>query len=412
MTLPHVIRDPVHGYVRLGDDEIRGLDTPEVQRLRGISQLGLTDRVFPGARHTRFEHALGTLEVSSRIFEELRGRLGVAAILELLGLPDAVPEYEHLRAVARWASLLHDIGHAPFSHVTEELLPSGTDHETRTVELFESGEIGRVVRECGVALAEDVRAVLVGGPSLPRPLRFVREVLAGPLGADRMDYLLRDSHSTGVSYGVFDLSRVLHTLEPVECDEEPRVRLGIRRGGVLAAEGMLWARFSMFQQVYLHRTRRILDRHLNDFLRATLPGGTYPRDLDEYLKYDDARIWEHLRLAHEDGHAPGHRDAHRILRRAHHRSVDQELTSDDPNLLRGWLDQWRERVESEDPGADPITDLVLPHADADSGSTLPVIGAGGAVVPLENTSSLVGRFRLRPLGRLYVAPGHPVRPWP
>ncbi len=408
MRLPHVVRDPIHGYVRLSDEEIRGIDSREIQRLRGISQLGLTERVYPGARHSRFEHALGALEVVTRIFEELRGRLGVAGILEPLGVRPSVDEYDHLLRVARWVALLHDLGHAPFSHVTERLLPQGRNHEDLTSQLVDHGEIGPILSAAGAAVSDDVRAVLRDSDTLSPALRFVRETVAGPLGADRMDYLLRDSYATGVNYGVFDLKRVLHTLVPVEASAEQggdEVRLGIRRSGLLAAEGMLWARFSMFQQVYGHRTRRILDRHLNDFLRLSLPGGTYPESLEEYLEFSDARIWELLRVSRADPESAGHRDAVRILERQHHRSVGQELESDDGGRLVAWLDEWRTRVSETCPEADPMTDLVLPHPDANSGSSLPVLTSDGRVIPLEETSSLVGRFRLRPLGRLYVTPG-------
>ncbi|MFQ5655395.1 MAG: HD domain-containing protein, partial [Planctomycetota bacterium] len=101
MSYPHAIRDPIHGYVRLTAAEIRGIDTPEMQRLRGISQLGLTERVYPGARHSRFEHAIGALEVVTRILEELRGRLGVAGVLRPLGIPPRSREYERLLETAR-----------------------------------------------------------------------------------------------------------------------------------------------------------------------------------------------------------------------------------------------------------------------------------------------------------------------
>ena len=256
-------------------------------------------------------------------------------------------------------------------------------------------------------VSESVDRVLAaaGGETvqLTPALAFVRELVTGPVGADRMDYLLRDSAATGVSYGVFDLGRVLHTVRPVATADG--VTLGIRRGGELAVEGMLWARFSMFQQVYLHRTRRILDRHLTDFLEANLPGRQYPKATADYLQWNDHRVWELLRFARVDAQAPGHLDSIRILNRRHHRSLKQELEADDPGLLEEWLFDWGQRIVHERPDAEPIADLILPHPDFDSGRSIPIVRSDGRIQELYELSSLVGRLRLRPLGRMYVAPG-------
>ena len=112
MHFPHAVRDPIHGFIRLRDAELHGLDSPEVQRLRRISQLGLTECVYPGARHSRFEHALGALEVVTRIFESLRGRLGVEGILEPLGL--SADGYDHRLSVALGGvGPDHDPDHGP-----------------------------------------------------------------------------------------------------------------------------------------------------------------------------------------------------------------------------------------------------------------------------------------------------------
>ncbi|MFN0057945.1 MAG: HD domain-containing protein [Planctomycetota bacterium] len=410
LHFPHAIRDSIHGYVRLTAAELRAIDTRTMQRLRGIAQLGLSERVYPGARHSRFEHALGTLEVVTRMFEELRGRLGIEALLRPLGVSPTLGEYEQLVAVARFLALVHDVGHAPFSHVTEDLLPGDRNHEDLTRLLVEHGELGVVARSHGANFAENLRAVLapVSAP-LPPPLEFVRALVSGAIGADRMDYLLRDSAATGVSYGIFDLDRVLHTTT-IAPKSTGGVELGIHKGGVMAVEGMLWARTSMFQQVYLHRTRRILDHHLGDFLRAVLPDGRYPIDLDAYLGWSDARIHELLRIACDEPGAPGHVDARRIVRRAQHRALAHEIESEHVNSLTIWLAEWRADIAARAPAAAPISDLVL-APDRASDAALPVVQADGSVVPLMQLSTLVGRLRQLPLGRMYVAPGAGEFPW-
>lgn len=407
MHLPHAIRDPIHGFIRLTDAEIRGIDTREFQRLRSISQLGLTERVYPGARHSRFEHALGALEVVTRILETLRGKLGLETLLGPLELDPNTEQFERLVTVARWVALLHDLGHAPFSHVTESLLPTGASHERATRRILQHGTIGKVLADQGddVFHAVDQILAFAGGEpvELEPALAFASELVTGPVGADRMDYLLRDSSATGVSYGVFDLGRVLHTVRPVVSDD--RVMLGIRRGGELAVEGMMWARFSMFQQVYFHRTRRILDRHLTDFLERVLDGGQYPVDIDAYLEWTDYRVWELLRLASADKDSPGCEDAQRILGRRHHRSLKQELESDDPNRLEEWLYEWGQRITAQCPEAEPIADLIVPSGSFEEGGDVPVLRSDGRIQPLHEVSTMVGRLRLRPLGRMYVAPG-------
>lgn len=425
---PEAIRDPIHGYIRLSEKEIVGLDTPELQRLRGISQLGLTERVYPGARHSRFEHALGTLEVATRIFEDLRGRLGLEGLLPQLGLAATSAEYERLLSITRWVALLHDVGHPPFSHVTEDLLPSGRSHEDTTVDLVSGGRVAGVIASQDSTLLEEVMRVLAvmskdtsshpsrmgsgeerdvsrAAEDLPAPLAFVREVIAGEIGADRMDYLLRDSAATGVSYGIFDLGRILHTLLPIQVEAAggPAVRLGVEQGGVLAIEGMLWGRVSMFQQVYFHRARRILDRHLVDFLKAVLDGGAYPDDLEDYLQWNDARVWELLRLVGGDASLSGHADARRILDRRQHRMLPREFEGQDPATVSQWLDTWRELILESAPDSQPIVDVIPPPRVVSP--DLAVVRPTGSVIPLREASSWIVQFEPRVLGRMYVARG-------
>jgi len=407
MTASEAIRDPIHGYVAFEPAEMRLIDTAEVQRLRRISQLGLTELVYPGARHSRLEHAIGTVAVVTRLFEGLRGRLGLERWFGALGLAATDREFGRTLAIARAAALLHDIGHAPFSHVTEELLPAGEGHEDRTLRLAREGEVGVALGERGTEFRDAVLACLDPRrePSEP-PLAFVRETISGSLGADRMDYLLRDSRATGVSYGIFDLERVLHTVVPIESDRAPGVRLGIDRGGVLAAEGMLWARTSMFQQVYLHRTRRILDLHLRAFLRELLPGGRYPAEPTEYRQWDDPRVAEELRRAAGEPSGPRRAAARRILAREHHRALPGRVEGGSPAEVRDRLEAWRQAALAADPAADPIADLVDEALDPlGGGGEILVLEPSGARTPLARASALVGRLAPAPYGRLYVAPG-------
>ncbi len=400
MLLSESIRDPVHRLIRLEKEDLSLIDQRSVQRLRGISQLGLTDRVYPGARQSRFEHALGTLEVATRLLEEMRGRLGLDGLMAPLGLATTDAQFNRLVRTARHVALLHDIGHAPFSHVTEQLLPRG-GHEEMTRAILEHSPVSDALKVWGDEIHDAVLRILDPQDlSLAADQRFIRSLVCGAFGADRMDYLLRDSHCLGVKYGSFDLPRILHTLRPLETSEG--VRLGIERGGVLAAEGMQWARFSMFTQVYFHHTRRILDRHLLDFLRVAIPDGRYPETPQQYQMWDDHRILGLLQDAASDRTAAGHIDACRILYRQHHRVHGEPIEGESVGEVREQLEIAAASLREDCPRLDPKVDVVEPPPDLDAGVALPVQDEG-EVRSLGDISALIGRLRVRPLGRLYCS---------
>ncbi len=401
MFLSEAVRDPIHGLVRLERGDFALIDTRPFQRLRQISQLGLTDRVYPGARHSRFEHALGTVEVTTRLLEELRARLGLDGLLTPLSLAATEPQFHQLLRTARNVALLHDIGHPPLSHVTEELLPEG-GHEQMTRSLLDHEEIANGLKSWGDEIHSAVIRVLDPSDSnLPENLRFIRSLVCGGFGADRMDYLQRDSHFLGVRYGSFDLSRILHTLVPVETEDG--VRLGIERGGVLAAEGMQWARFSMFTQVYFHRTRRILDLHLIDFLHEVIPDGRYPQDPEEYLNWDDSTISGLLQRANLDHDHVGHINARRIVRREHHRAMGEVVEGRDIVEVAERLAFRIKELRLADSALDPLADVVTPPPDLDAATHLPVLDENREVKRLGQVSALVGRLRVNPYGRIYCA---------
>ncbi len=241
-----VIRDPVHDHIfldREADKLVLDLiDTPELQRLRRIRQLGLSHVVYPGAEHSRFSHSLGVWHLARCAIEILRRNCGA----------DFTLSEDHELAVNA-AALLHDIGHGPFSHVLERDFAG--DHENRTRELVadRSSGVHEVLRSCDSRLPELVCALLGGQRA---ELAWLRALVTSQLDADRMDYLLRDSHFCGVGYGRFDHQYVLHTmrirpvppddlLQPVWQDKACRV-----------IEEYLFARHYMLWNVYLHRTTK------------------------------------------------------------------------------------------------------------------------------------------------------------
>lgn len=291
MTRLHEVRDPVHNFILFDDFEKRLIDSRPLQRLKDIKQLALTYEVYPGATHTRFEHSLGTMELATQAFESIvrNGR----DLLNSFGWSDwDVGTY---RRLLRIGALVHDIGHAPFSHAPEKLLPDGySGHENFTEAFIRSPYISPLLDMKSVTLNPDHVVAIAIGPekSLQEDpsLQLLQELVAGELGADRMDYLIRDALHTGASAGRFDYHRLLNTLTVILHPISGSPVLAIRVGGLHAAEALLLARYFMFLQVYFHRVRRIYDVHLEDFLSAVLPDGRFPADLDRYVEYADHKI--------------------------------------------------------------------------------------------------------------------------
>jgi len=403
LQFSEAIRDPVHGLIRLEKSDLHLIDSMPIQRLRSIAQLGLTDRVYPGACHSRFEHALGTMEVTTRLLEEMKSRLGLEELLRPLSLSVDEGSYVDLLRIARNVALLHDLGHPPFSHVTERLLPRGM-HEEMSLSLLEHPQIAAALLGQGHEIMTSVAHVMDPAKSdLPSHLRFVRSLVCGEFGSDRMDYLLRDAHHVGVEYGAFDLPRIQHTLRPLETDQG--VQLGIEAGGLLAAEGLQWARFSMFTQVYFHRTRRILDLHLVDFLVRTLHQRRYPEEPEEYLRWDDIRVFQLLREADADSSHPGHSSARKIIRREQHRALPEVVEGQDTDEVADRLATRVREIRNYEPQRDPLADVVAPPPSLTKGGDLPVLLKSGEIRRLSELSSLVGRLRVKPHGRIYCARG-------
>lgn len=357
----HELRDPVHQFIVVSTDERRVIDSRPVQRLREIHQLAMAYLVYPGATHRRFEHSLGVMELAGQIFDVLTHPEGLVDQVR-----DAVPELNepskvaYGRQVVRLAGLLHDIGHLPFSHAVEhELLPEGRGHEHLTVELIRSEELRALLENMMPPVNPDFVAKVAVGPKqwIGEPFTvwqaLLSEVITGDaFGADRMDYLLRDSLHTGVAYGRFDLHRLVQSLrilipsaEAEEGEGPPSPAIGLDEGGLHTAEALLLARYFMFTQVYFHRLRVMYDRHLLDFLRQWLPQGRYEATVDAHLALTDSHVLVAIRKASADVKAPGHDPARRIMGRDHYRRlyeptpVDSQRTLEPVAAIERWAAQ-------------------------------------------------------------------------
>lgn len=324
------IRDPLHGFIKVSAEERAVLDCRALQRLRHVHQLALSYLVYPGATHRRFEHSLGVMELATRIFDVVTDPDHLTDSVRGI-VPSDPHKLHYFKRALRMAALCHDTGHLPFSHAAEdELLPEGTDHETLTEAVIRSGEMTPIWKEMKldpddlVALA--VEPAEAGG--LPAWEAILNEIITGEVfGADRMDYLLRDSLHAGVAYGRFDHLRLTETLRillPPPSGEGEGAQgidpmLGVELGGVQSAEGLLLARYFMFSQVYLHRTRRIYDIHLKDFLIEWLPDGRFSTALEDHLAMTDNEVNAALTDAARHPGKPGHSHAKRIIDHQHFR---------------------------------------------------------------------------------------------
>lgn len=327
------IRDPVHVFIKLDPHERETVNSRPFQRLRYIRQLASAYLIYPGAAHSRFEHSLGVMELAGRIFDVITSPENL-----LDPVPERFPqlnnpeEKSYWRKVLRLAALCHDLGHLPFSHAAEkELLPPGWNHERISRLWIESKEMTDIWHSLTPPLRTDDIVRLALGPKAAPDLPFdpwqciLAEIISGDaFGADRMDYLLRDSHHTGVAYGKFDHYRLIDTLRilpnpPGPEDRHPfsHTALGVEEGGLHSAEALLLARYFMFSQVYFHRVRRICDIHLRDFLSLWLPQGTFPTNLNDSLALTDNEILAAIRQTAGDISHPAQPHAARFLHRNH-----------------------------------------------------------------------------------------------
>ena len=211
----HRIRCAVHGFIHYSDRERLIIDHHVFRRLRYIRQLALTELVYPGATHTRFEHSLGVMEMATRIFDRLAVEKG-AQMEETFAEVEVLHEDAMARArqVCRLAALLHDTGHGCFSHAAEPVLHEGSDHESLTVRLLKTPEfLGTLLDEKFFEGCAKLTASLIKPESDFAPqMQILRDIVSGEVDADRSDYLLRDSHHCGVDYGRFDHRRLIECL--------------------------------------------------------------------------------------------------------------------------------------------------------------------------------------------------------
>ncbi|HEU0301347.1 MAG TPA: HD domain-containing protein [Longimicrobium sp.] len=285
-----VVRDPLWNTIRLDPAAVRIIDTPEFQRLRLIRQLGLAYLVYPGATHTRFDHALG-------VYHLARWAMGLLADRgELAGI-DPVD----CRLVP-YAALLHDVGHYPFSHALEELgekvIPA--NHEELAERFLRSDGIRTALEELAPDAPARIGGMIRGASASP-----LQGLVTGSLDLDKIEYLRRDARFCGVPYGEVDVDRLLHALTLLRDPETGRAEVGIHEKGLSALESLLFSKYQMFRNVYWHHAVRaatvLYKRLVQDALRGRVICA------DELVGQSDERLLTILELRAEGRDDPAAR---------------------------------------------------------------------------------------------------------
>jgi uncharacterized protein len=272
-----IIRDPVWDNIRVDALTLRLVDTATFQRLRYVRQLGLAYLVYPGATHTRFEHALGAYHLarSTLALLEERGEAGDSA---------AVPRDEC--QIVRAAALLHDVGHYPFSHALEEI--GALHHEEGARPLITEGEVAEILTEHLGPDGPSAVLALIRGKS-PSALQGL---VSGSLDLDKIEYLKRDAFMCGVTYGEIDVDRLVNSLILVPDPTTGRPTVGVHEKGLSALESLLFAKYQMYRNVYWHHAVRsataMYKRIVDDALAA---GELDPRQL---ATFTDEGLLHHL----------------------------------------------------------------------------------------------------------------------
>lgn len=265
-----VFKDPVHRYIHVQDQLIWDLiATKEFQRLRRIKQLGTTYLVFHGAEHSRFSHSLGVYEIVRRMVDDVFVNR---------------PEWDKSeRLVALCAGLLHDLGHGPFSHAFEHVFDLDHEQFTRRI-ILGNTEVNEVLSRVSDQFPQKVSEVI----AKTYPNKQVVSLISSQIDADRMDYLQRDAYFTGVSYGHFDMERILRVMRP-----QPD-QIVIKSTGMHAIEDYIMSRYQMYWQVYFHPVSRsaevILKKTLERAKFLYKDGYDFKMSIDHFTSFFEGNV--------------------------------------------------------------------------------------------------------------------------
>lgn len=301
------IKDPVHGYVYITEQEKEIIDSYPVQRLHRLRQLAGSEYVYPGANHTRFEHSIGVMYLASRVVEN-------SSISQYISEDEA--------KLVKIAGLLHDVGHGPFSHVFEHLLDRelGKTHEDLTTWIIENSELKEILRRNGYH-PEEVGKLAVG--RLHRSKKaFLDQIISSAVDVDKQDFIVRDTHHTGAEYGFVDISRLIHALDVLGGN------LAVDLGALSALESFIIARMESFRSIYFHRVGRAAQIMLAMAMEKANGelGFTRFKTPDDYMAMDDYTVWTALKNCKKSNAIIRDLERRRLLKCAYERTFYEKDT--------------------------------------------------------------------------------------
>jgi len=301
------IKDPVHGYVYITEEEKNIIDSFPVQRLRRLRQLAGAEYVYPGANHTRFEHSVGVLYLAGKVAENPN-------ISEHMNEEEA--------EMVKIAALLHDVGHGPFSHVFEQLLINKLDktHEDITSWVISKGELKDALSKIGYK-PEEIAKLAVG--TLHRPKKtFLDQIVSSAVDVDKLDFVVRDTYHTGAEYGYIDVFRLIHALDVLEGN------LAVDLGALSALESLIIARIESFKSIYFHRVGRAAQIMLAIAMEKANEelGLTQFKTPEEYLAMDDYTVWTMLKNCKKSSEIIRDLERRRLLKCAYERTFYEKDT--------------------------------------------------------------------------------------
>ena len=301
------IKDPVHGYVYITQEEKTIIDSYPVQRLHRLRQLAGAEYVYPGANHTRFEHSVGVMYLAGMVISNPN-------------ISQHVNEDE--TEIIRIAALLHDVGHGPFSHVFEYLLTKNLDktHEDLTTWIIQKSELSDMIKKAGYS-PQEIGELAVGKLHKPKKT-FLDQIISSTVDVDKQDFIVRDTYHTGAEYGYIDIFRLIYTLDVLG------ENLAVEIGALSALESLLIARIESFKSIYFHRVGRaaqIMLAMAMDKANEEL-GLTRFKTPEQYLAMDDYTVYTMLKNCKKSKNIINDLENRRMLKCAYEKTFYEKDT--------------------------------------------------------------------------------------
>ncbi len=430
------IRDPVHGTIILSDSEVHVIDSPEFQRLRSIKQLGFSEFSFPAATHNRYLHSIGVCHLAGRAFDLIFNSAVQGNVYNFSFSSEKVKS--RLRQCFRLAALLHDVGHGPLSHVTEEVMPPlkelnvqvyahrsqaiyqlglaeknnrKANHEDYTIKYITDSPLTEVLKQQFPDI-EPRHIVCLIDKTIASPDDFfidqgidfrpiLSQLVSSELDVDRMDYLERDSYFCGTNYGNIDVEWLLSNLKAHPVNNQ--IYLALNRRALYTFDDFLLSRHHMNLMVYFHHKGIIYEEMLIRYLESEDCDFRLPANINEYTHYNDYHLFEHI------AHVKNNPWAKRIARRSPYRNlIELHNVSDVQRPQR--IQQFLESENVECILASSRVRLSKYHTSSPEDKALPIYVVDQydrweKPVPIEQSTKIFKAYEdVRVIDRVYVAP--------